>query len=43
LTVQGVYCLGLCACAPTALYDGEPIGRIDQGKLDALVREARGA
>ena len=43
LTVEGVYCLGLCACAPSALYDGEPIGRIDQERLTAVVREARGA
>lgn len=42
LTVEGVYCLGLCACAPSALYDGEPIGRLDQEQLDAVVREAMG-
>ena len=42
LTVEGVYCLGLCACAPSALYDGEPIGRLDRGRLDAVVREAQG-
>ncbi|MEZ0168517.1 formate dehydrogenase subunit gamma [Microvirga sp. TS319] len=42
LTVEGVYCLGLCACAPSALYDGEPIGRLDPGALDAVAREARG-
>jgi formate dehydrogenase subunit gamma len=42
LTIEGVYCLGLCACAPSALYDGEPVGRLDREKLDAMVREARG-
>ncbi|WP_414475254.1 formate dehydrogenase subunit gamma [Microvirga sp. M2] len=42
LTVEGVFCLGLCACAPSALYDGEPIGRLDPGTLDEVVREARG-
>ena len=42
LTVEGVYCLGLCACAPSALYDGSPIGRLDREKLDAVVRDARG-
>ncbi|MCG7393817.1 formate dehydrogenase subunit gamma [Microvirga sp. ACRRW] len=41
LTVEPVYCLGLCACAPSALYDGEPIGRLDAERLDAVVREAR--
>ncbi|HZH52092.1 MAG TPA: formate dehydrogenase subunit gamma [Microvirga sp.] len=42
LTVEGVYCLGLCACAPSAMFDGEPIGRLDREKLDTVVREARG-
>jgi formate dehydrogenase subunit gamma len=42
LTVEGVYCLGLCACAPSALYDGEPIGRLNRETLDAVVQEARG-
>jgi formate dehydrogenase subunit gamma len=42
LTVEGVYCLGLCACAPSALYDGEPMGKLDRKRLDSVVREARG-
>jgi formate dehydrogenase subunit gamma len=42
LTVEGVYCLGLCACAPSALYDGEPMGRVDRERLDTVAREARG-
>lgn len=29
VTIEPVYCLGLCACAPAALLDGEPIGRLD--------------
>ncbi|HEU6441231.1 MAG TPA: formate dehydrogenase subunit gamma, partial [Microvirga sp.] len=32
-----------CACAPSALYDGEPIGRLDRERLDAVIQEARGA
>ncbi len=43
LTVEGVYCLGLCACAPSALFDGEPLGRLDQQVLDEVIREARGS
>jgi formate dehydrogenase subunit gamma len=43
LTVEGVYCLGLCACAPSALYDGEPLGRVDQDVLGAVVQKARTA
>ncbi len=36
VTVEPVYCLGLCACAPAALLDGEPMGRIDEaGVLEA--------
>jgi len=42
LTVEGVYCLGLWACAPSALYDGDPMGRLDRKRLDDVVREARG-
>lgn len=37
LTVDPVYCLGLCAVAPAALVDGEPAGRLDRARLAALV------
>lgn len=43
LTVEGVYCLGLCACAPSAHFDGEPIGRIGPETLADVVRQARNA
>jgi formate dehydrogenase subunit gamma len=36
LTVEAVYCLGLCACAPSALLDGEPIGRLTRQSLDDI-------
>jgi formate dehydrogenase subunit gamma len=36
LTVQPVFCLGLCACAPAALLDGEPLGRLDAARLNAV-------
>ena len=37
LTVEAVYCLGLCACAPAGLLDGEPLGRLTDARLkDAL-------
>ncbi len=29
VTVEAVYCLGLCAVSPAALIDGEPVGRLD--------------
>ena len=28
VTVEAVYCLGLCACGPAALVDGRPRGRV---------------
>ncbi len=40
LTLEPVFCLGLCACAPAALKDGEPIGRLDAARLDQLLAEA---
>jgi len=43
LTIEPVYCLGLCACGPAALYDGEPIARLDGTIAESLCREARQA
>jgi formate dehydrogenase subunit gamma len=40
LTVEAVYCLGLCATAPAALLDGAPVGRLDASRLDGVVAEA---
>lgn len=39
LTVEAVYCLGLCATAPAALLDETPYGRLDEAALQALVAE----
>ncbi len=36
VTVEPVYCLGLCACAPAAMVDGRVVGRATK---DALVAE----
>lgn len=33
ITVEPVYCLGLCGVAPAALIDGEPLGRLDAAGL----------
>lgn len=43
LTVEAVYCLGLCSHSPSALYDGEPIGRVDAARLDEIAQEAKSA
>lgn len=40
LTVEAVYCLGLCACAPSAMLDGEPMARLDRASVDEIAREA---
>jgi len=41
VTLEPVYCLGLCACAPAALVDGEPVGRLDDEALEAIAAEVR--
>ncbi|MFV0386642.1 formate dehydrogenase subunit gamma [Paracoccus sp. (in: a-proteobacteria)] len=40
LTVEPVYCLGLCACAPAAMLDGRVVGRLDKARMDGLLDEA---
>jgi formate dehydrogenase subunit gamma len=39
ITVEPVYCLGLCATGPSALLDDLPIGRFDQAKLAEAIEE----
>ncbi|MBY5315055.1 formate dehydrogenase subunit gamma [Rhizobium leguminosarum] len=41
VTLEPVYCLGLCACAPAAMLDGEVHGRVDDQTAAELVAEAR--
>ena len=40
VTVEPVYCLGLCACAPAVMIDDRVIGRVDAVKLDKVLAEA---
>ena len=40
VTLEPVYCLGLCACGPAAMVDGKVVGRVDAAKLDKLLTEA---
>jgi formate dehydrogenase subunit gamma len=40
VTLEPVFCLGLCACAPSAMLDGKPVARLNEARLDALVAEA---
>jgi formate dehydrogenase subunit gamma len=41
VTLEPVFCLGLCACAPAAMLDGELHGRLDDETVDELVAGAR--
>lgn len=41
VTLEPVYCLGLCACAPAAMLDGEVIGRLDDEKLEEIATGVR--
>lgn len=40
VTLEPIYCLGLCATAPSAMLDGRVIGRLDAKRLDAILKEA---
>lgn len=40
VTLEAVYCLGLCATAPSAMLDGRVVGRLDANRLDQLLKEA---
>jgi len=39
ISVEPVYCLGLCASGPSALLDDQPIGRFDKTKLAEAIEE----
>lgn len=39
VSLEPVYCLGLCAIGPNALVDGRPVARIDEAALDRIVAE----
>jgi formate dehydrogenase subunit gamma len=37
VTLEPVFCLGLCACAPAAMVNGKLLGRVDADKLDKIL------
>ena len=37
VTLEPVYCLGNCACAPAVMINGATHGRVDAARFDALV------
>ena len=41
VTLEPVFCLGLCACAPAAMLDDEVYGRVDEHCLSEMMAEVR--
>ena len=37
VTLEPVFCLGLCACGPAAMVDGRLVGRLDEAGLDRII------
>ena len=42
ITLEAVYCLGNCACAPAVMIDGKTHGRVDAAGFDVLLDAAKG-
>jgi formate dehydrogenase subunit gamma len=40
VTIEPVYCLGLCACGPAAMVGNKVVGRVDDAKMAKLLAEA---
>ena len=41
VTLEPVFCLGLCSIAPAALVDDQPVARIDAAKADRMMAGLR--
>jgi formate dehydrogenase subunit gamma len=41
VTLEPVYCLGLCHSSPAAMLDKDVFGMLDEDRLDRLVKEAQ--
>jgi formate dehydrogenase subunit gamma len=41
VTIEPVYCLGLCACSPAMMLDDRPMGRVDADRIVATVEGAQ--
>lgn len=40
VTLEPVFCLGLCAIGPSGMLDSQPLGRLDPAGVDAALAEA---
>ena len=43
VSLEPVYCLGNCACAPAIMIDGKTIGKVTAERFDELIVELRGS
>ncbi|WP_088347580.1 MULTISPECIES: formate dehydrogenase subunit gamma [Rhodomicrobium] len=41
VTLEPVFCLGLCSCAPAAMVDGRVVGRLNDDRIDAVIEQVR--
>jgi formate dehydrogenase subunit gamma len=41
VTLEPVFCLGLCAVGPSAMLDGTPLGRLDNARIDSALERTR--
>jgi formate dehydrogenase subunit gamma len=41
VTLEPVFCLGLCAVGPSAMLDGAPLGRLDNARVNAALERTR--
>jgi len=39
VTIEPVFCLGLCACGPAAMVDDKVVGRVDTARMDNILNE----
>jgi len=37
VSLEPVYCLGLCSVAPSAMVDGQVIGRLDEARVETIL------
>jgi formate dehydrogenase subunit gamma len=37
VTLEPIFCLGLCACGPAAIVDGQLVARLDEAKLSKII------
>ena len=41
VTLDPIFCLGLCACGPAAMLGGKLIGRLDEARIDAIIGDIK--